>query len=194
MRDFRDAKAMARALRDALKAKSVETTHTESLELIAKAFGYENWNILSARIEAQPRGPDGRAPSAAGMNDPAAKGAITCSFCSKTEHETKTMIAGPPPLFICNECIGLCSDVLDDQEVLDPLEAGAERGHQSFPAALEYVRGRATEQLTAYVECGRKGAERHRFALQSRSNDVSRCATATCWPTTTSWRRPASPT
>jgi hypothetical protein len=45
MRDFRDVKAMARALRDALKAKAIETTHTQTLELIAKAFGYENWNI-----------------------------------------------------------------------------------------------------------------------------------------------------
>jgi Glyoxalase superfamily protein len=41
-----------RALRDALKAKAVETTHAEALELIAKAFGYDNWNILSAKIEA----------------------------------------------------------------------------------------------------------------------------------------------
>lgn len=41
MRDFRDAKTMARSLRDALKAKSVETTHSESLEFIAKAFGFE---------------------------------------------------------------------------------------------------------------------------------------------------------
>jgi hypothetical protein len=55
MRDFRDAKAMARALRDALKAKAFEITHTEALELIANAFGYENWNILSARIEAAER-------------------------------------------------------------------------------------------------------------------------------------------
>ncbi len=48
MRDFRDAKVMARALRDALKAKAIETSHTEALELIANAFGYKNWNILSA--------------------------------------------------------------------------------------------------------------------------------------------------
>ena len=51
MRDFRDAKTMAHALRDALQGKAVETTHSECLELIAKAFGYENWNILSAKIE-----------------------------------------------------------------------------------------------------------------------------------------------
>jgi hypothetical protein len=37
MRDFRDAKAMARS-RDALTAKAVETSHSESLELIASAM------------------------------------------------------------------------------------------------------------------------------------------------------------
>src|SRR6516162_4992790 len=52
MRDFREAKVMAHALRDALKTKSDEATHAEALELIAKAFGYDNWNILSAKIEA----------------------------------------------------------------------------------------------------------------------------------------------
>jgi hypothetical protein len=34
-----------------LESKAIETTHTEALELIAKALGYENWNILSAKIE-----------------------------------------------------------------------------------------------------------------------------------------------
>jgi two-component sensor histidine kinase len=62
MRDFRDAKAMARALRDALKAKAIETTHTETLELIAKAFGYENWNILSAKIEEAEPSASAKAP------------------------------------------------------------------------------------------------------------------------------------
>jgi hypothetical protein len=33
MRDFRDAKVMARALRDVLKAKAIEITHTEALEI-----------------------------------------------------------------------------------------------------------------------------------------------------------------
>jgi Glyoxalase superfamily protein len=41
-----------RALCDALKAKAIESPHTEALELIAKAFGYEHWNIPSARVEA----------------------------------------------------------------------------------------------------------------------------------------------
>ena len=53
MRDFRDAKAMARALRDALKAKAIEITHTEALELIAKAFGYENGTFCPPRSRRQ---------------------------------------------------------------------------------------------------------------------------------------------
>ncbi len=52
MRDFRDAKAMAHTLRDALKAKSVSLTHSESLELIARTLGLPDWNFLAARIQA----------------------------------------------------------------------------------------------------------------------------------------------
>ena len=50
MRDFRDAKAMAQTLREALNAKSVSLTHSESLELIAKILGFRDWNALAARI------------------------------------------------------------------------------------------------------------------------------------------------
>jgi uncharacterized protein len=52
MRDFRDAKAMAQSLREALKTKSIPLTHSESLELIAKTLGFHDWNVLSAAIQA----------------------------------------------------------------------------------------------------------------------------------------------
>jgi uncharacterized protein len=52
MRDYRDAKAMAQTLRDALKQKSVSITHSESLELIAKILGFHDWNVLSATIQS----------------------------------------------------------------------------------------------------------------------------------------------
>src|SRR5580693_722895 len=52
MRDFRDAKAMAHTLREALKSRSVSLTHSESLELIAKTLGFHDWNVLAARIQA----------------------------------------------------------------------------------------------------------------------------------------------
>ncbi|ERF86203.1 DUF3471 domain-containing protein [Bradyrhizobium viridifuturi] len=51
MRDFRDAKAMAQTLRDALGAKSIPLTHSDSLELIARLFGQRDWNTLATRIQ-----------------------------------------------------------------------------------------------------------------------------------------------
>jgi ATP-dependent Lon protease len=52
MRDFRDAKTMAKTLREALHAKSVTFTNSESQELIARILGYRDWNVLAARIQA----------------------------------------------------------------------------------------------------------------------------------------------
>src|SRR5579872_1201853 len=50
MRDFRDAKAMARTLRAALAAKSIKITIAESLELTARSLGAPDWNTLAAAI------------------------------------------------------------------------------------------------------------------------------------------------
>lgn len=55
MRDFRDSKAMARTLRDALAEKSIAFTQSESLELVSKMFGLANWNVLAAKIETTAR-------------------------------------------------------------------------------------------------------------------------------------------
>jgi 2-hydroxychromene-2-carboxylate isomerase len=49
MRTFSDAKIMARALREALIARQIQITHSEGLEIVAKQFGFENWNILAAQ-------------------------------------------------------------------------------------------------------------------------------------------------
>src|SRR5262249_31104845 len=167
MRDFRDAKAMAHALRDALKVRGVKATHSECLELIAKAFGYDNWNILSAKIEtARSRQPNGRALPPAGAYDPVLNKTASCSFCGKTQHEVEMLIAGPPPLFICNECVGISSDVLADQEILSLLKADEEHANQSSPAAFAYLRRKSTEQLALHVERGKKGAGHWRLGLQ----------------------------
>jgi small subunit ribosomal protein S1 len=55
MRDFRDAKAMARTLRAALAAKGVTISNSEALELTAKMLGERDWNTLSAAIDAARR-------------------------------------------------------------------------------------------------------------------------------------------
>jgi DNA-binding CsgD family transcriptional regulator len=64
MRDFRDAKAMARTLRAALAAKGLQITISQGLELIAEIFGEVDWNTLAAAIHAEgtARGPNAPSP------------------------------------------------------------------------------------------------------------------------------------
>jgi hypothetical protein len=146
MRDFRDAKAMARALRDALKAKGVETTHSESLELIATAFGYENWNILSAKIEAAATpASEERSPSSAGtQNDPTPPKTLYCSFCGKSQHEVQKLIAGPE-VFICDECVDLCTGIVDpddDKELFRLMTGDEETGGEPIRLCSSWLAGR----------------------------------------------------
>ena len=155
MRGFRDAKVMAHALRDGLSAKAVEFTHSECLELLAKAFGCESWNVLSAKIEAK----QSPAPDRHGHTS-VAKKVLSCSFCGKTRHEVRELIAGPS-IFVCDECVGLCNDIIDGNEFARLLEADEERGDRSYASALEYLRGKS-----AHVEAPQRGAERRRLDLQ----------------------------
>lgn len=46
---------------------------------------------------------------------------LYCSFCGKSQHEVKKLIAGPS-VFICDECIELCNDIIRDEV---PTEGGA---------------------------------------------------------------------
>ncbi|MDF0606444.1 ATP-dependent Clp protease ATP-binding subunit ClpX [Neisseriaceae bacterium TC5R-5] len=39
---------------------------------------------------------------------------LYCSFCGKSQHEVQRLIAGPQ-VFICNECVGLCNDIIRDE-------------------------------------------------------------------------------
>ncbi|ASY68079.1 glyoxalase superfamily protein [Sinorhizobium fredii] len=59
MRDHRDAKAMAKALREAFAENQVTITHSEALEIVARQFGLGTWNILSAKIDAAGAAEDG---------------------------------------------------------------------------------------------------------------------------------------
>ena len=53
MRDYRDAKAMAHAIRTFLADHGLKITNSQSLELIAKAFGVADWNTLAAAIRGE---------------------------------------------------------------------------------------------------------------------------------------------
>ena len=63
MHSFMDAKLMAKLLRQGLAEQEIELSHSECLELVARQFGFANWNILSARIDAGAGISDGETPS-----------------------------------------------------------------------------------------------------------------------------------
>ncbi len=47
---------------------------------------------------------------------------IRCSFCNKSQDQVRKLIAGPAGVYICDECIDICSDILED-EFVDNSEA-----------------------------------------------------------------------
>jgi ATP-dependent Clp protease ATP-binding subunit ClpX len=50
---------------------------------------------------------------------------LYCSFCGKSQHEVRKLIAGPS-VFICDECVELCNDIIRE-ELEDATEAGREK-------------------------------------------------------------------
>lgn len=48
---------------------------------------------------------------------------IRCSFCNKTQNQVRKLIAGPSGVYICDECIDICSDILDEELEDDEQEA-----------------------------------------------------------------------
>lgn len=43
-------------------------------------------------------------------------GSLRCSFCGKPTSNVGRLIAGPG-VYICNECVGLCIEILDEEQV-----------------------------------------------------------------------------
>jgi hypothetical protein len=56
MRDFTDAKAMAKSLRNSLAEQGLELSHSQSLELVARQFDLPDWNVLAAQIATRSSG------------------------------------------------------------------------------------------------------------------------------------------
>ncbi|MDP7521859.1 MAG: ATP-dependent Clp protease ATP-binding subunit ClpX, partial [Arenicellales bacterium] len=79
---------------------------------------------------------------------------LYCSFCGKSQHEVRKLIAGPS-VFVCDECVELCNDII--REEADD-EAGSEEGQDKFPSPQEihfsldqYVIGQANAKKVLSV-------------------------------------------
>ena len=43
-------------------------------------------------------------------------GSLRCSFCEKSEHQVRKLVAGPHNVYICDECIELCSEIIEEDD------------------------------------------------------------------------------
>ena len=41
-------------------------------------------------------------------------GKVRCSFCNKTQDQVRKLIAGPAGVYICDECVDICSDIIEE--------------------------------------------------------------------------------
>ena len=95
---------------------------------------------------------------------------LYCSFCGKSQHEVRKLIAGPS-VFVCDECVELCNDIIREE-----LEEKAEKTREKLPKPHEIKR-----VLDEYV-IGQERAKRvlsvavynHYKRLQTRGADAKR--------------------
>ncbi len=90
---------------------------------------------------------------------------LYCSFCGKSQHEVRKLIAGPS-VFVCDECVELCNDIIREE-----LEDRAERARDKLPKPHEikkvldeYVIGQERAKKTLSV-----AVYNHYKRLQTRS-------------------------
>lgn len=69
MRTYQESKAMAKSLRESLSARHIELSHSDCLELVAKQFGFADWNVLAAKLRVEAR-PHERAASPVALEPP----------------------------------------------------------------------------------------------------------------------------
>jgi ATP-dependent Clp protease ATP-binding subunit ClpX len=78
---------------------------------------------------------------------------LYCSFCGKSQHEVKKLIAGPS-VFICDECIDLCTEIIQEEIAKLPKEEGVEAlptPHQIRDNLDQYVIGQEQAKKTLAV-------------------------------------------
>ncbi len=96
-----------------------------------------------------------------------------CSFCSKMQDQVKRLIAGSSGVYICDECVELCRDIIIEEQRSTPppraMSGGPPKPERVFDLLSEYVIGQ--EQAKKYVSVAVYNHYK-RIALGARADDV----------------------
>ena len=79
---------------------------------------------------------------------------VRCSFCNKTQAQVRKLIAGPNGTYICDECIGICSEIIEEE--LDYSEGGTFDDinlltPEEMKEAVALINGRAKTECSGNV-------------------------------------------
>ena len=86
-------------------------------------------------------------------------GEMRCSFCGKTRSQVSKLIAGPAGVFICDECVHACTDMIDDAEVSEEGVEGGEGADDGLPIKNLPTPHEIYDELSQYV-MGQEQAKR----------------------------------
>ena len=94
------------------------------------------------------------------------KNTLYCSFCGKSQHEVKKLIAGPT-VFICDECVELCMDIIREEN-----KTSLVRSREGVPTPQEicdvlddYVIGQTYAKRILSVVSGWRNASRRACSI-----------------------------
>ena len=95
---------------------------------------------------------------------------LYCSFCGKSQHEVRKLIAGPS-VFVCDECVELCNDIIREEldERADEARDDLPRPHEIKQTLDDYVIGQDQAKKVLAV-----AVYNHYKRLQNLSADASR--------------------
>ncbi len=105
------------------------------------------------------------------------KNTLYCSFCGKSQHEVRKLIAGPT-VFICDECVELCMEIIREENKTSFMKSkeGVPTPQEIFKVLDDYVVGQSTPR-----RCSR-----------SRSTTTTSASTVPARTAMSSWPSPTS--
>ena len=84
------------------------------------------------------------------------RGVYKCSFCGRSQDEVQRLIAGPPPIFICDECVAICNQVIAEER---------QRAQPAKPAPLSERTLLTPHELRANLDAYVIGQDRAKVML-----------------------------